>query len=180
MDTFFHFLFPMMAVFAARVHTRHGLLTILPLGIISVLIDIDHFIGVSRATFHNIFFTFFFPLVVIILAFKHGNRFQREFSLLLMIFLFSHIVADLFMEGTVYLLYPLSMAGFNLTGFVVMAGPYTIISSTSIGFALYFLMLLAIFFLEDIDRLIGNKRAGKGLGKVFRKVLQRDKKLIFQ
>jgi hypothetical protein len=175
MDSLFHFLFPMMAVLAARVHLRHGLLTILPLGLIAVLIDADHFIG-TAGMLHNIFFTLVIPLVIIVLAFRYGNHYQREFSILLLIFLFSHTVADLFMEGQVALLYPLTDATFSLAGFTVAIGSFTLVSSTSIGFAIYFLMLLGIFFLEEMERFLD--RTHRNVRRAFSMALRRDRSLL--
>ena len=70
MDSLFHFIFPIIAALAAKVHVKHEIRNILIVGVLAVLIDVDHFVGVERATFHNIFVTVLIPIIIIILAFR--------------------------------------------------------------------------------------------------------------
>ena len=64
MDALFHFVFPIIAALAARLNIKHPVRTIIGSAFLSVLVDLDHFIGLERTTFHNIFVTFHQPVLV--------------------------------------------------------------------------------------------------------------------
>ena len=55
MDSLFHFIFPIIAALAARVHIKHPVRNILIAAFLAVAVDIDHLIGIPRATTTNIF-----------------------------------------------------------------------------------------------------------------------------
>ena len=109
MDSLFHFIFPMIAALAARVHIKHPIRNILFVALLAVLIDVDHFIGLERALFHNVFITIFIPLALMAFVFPLDKKYYlKGFTLLLIIFLSSHLVLDVFTEPGVALFYPLS------------------------------------------------------------------------
>ena len=161
MDSLFHFIFPLIALLAARVRFRkHSIPTIMAVVSVAVLIDVDHYFGmVPRGTFHNLFITLFLPLGLLYLSFRYGVEKHRQISIALLIVLTSHVILDMFSEGAVYLFYPLSMQAFSLAAFYLTTPEgYYLVSSSSIGLLVYFAMLSGCFFLEDIDFFILKKK----------------------
>jgi hypothetical protein len=150
MDPLFHFIFPLMAAMAARIHMKHGIPAVLLMAFSTLLIDADHFIGVPGGTFHNLFFTLAIPFIMLSIAYNWGGEMERQASMCLLLFLFSHTILDLFSGGTVALFYPITGQQFAISA-DVMWGPYQIISSSGMGLLIYFSMLLVCFFLQDID-----------------------------
>lgn len=159
MDSLFHFLFPIIGALAARVHVKHGIRTIILLGVITVLIDVDHFIyGFDRMLFHNIFFTVVFPLVIILVVFlSKSDYYMKGFSVMLFLFLSSHLILDIFTEPGVALLFPLSaqyyLLDFNI--YVPIASKFSsqgaIVSSAGIGVLIFtVLILFPCMFLDEI------------------------------
>jgi membrane-bound metal-dependent hydrolase YbcI (DUF457 family) len=154
MDSLFHFIFPLMAALAARIHMKHGIPAVLLMASTAVLIDLDHFIpGGAGAVFHNLFFTLVIPFTMLSIAYARGSGTQRQAAMCLLLFLFSHTVLDLFSGGTVALFYPITGQQFAIN-FSVAWGGYEIISASGIGLLLYFSILLMCFFLQEIDRRI--------------------------
>jgi membrane-bound metal-dependent hydrolase YbcI (DUF457 family) len=154
MDPLFHFIFPLIAILAARITFRkHSIPIIIAIALSSVLLDVDHFFGlVARGTFHNLFVTVLLPVSLLALSFHYGTEKHRQISIALLIVLTSHIALDMFSEGAVYLAYPLSAQKMSLAALsLVTQEGYYIISSSSIGLLVYFAMLSGCFFLEDID-----------------------------
>ena len=174
MDSLFHFVFPIIAALASRLHVKHPMRTILAAAFITVLIDLDHFIGLERATFHNIFVTILIPLILLYLSFLfRSNRYVKGFFFLLLIFLSSHVFLDLFSnpilgnsigivtnEGGVALFYPLSTTQYAINFNIKIslksnAQPNIIedylVSSLGFGILMYFIIILApCLFLDDI------------------------------
>jgi membrane-bound metal-dependent hydrolase YbcI (DUF457 family) len=153
MDALFHFIFPLMAALAARIHMKHGLVAVLLMASSAVLIDLDYFMGpgLGGAMFHNLFFTLCVPFTILSIMYTWGGETERQAAMCLLLFLFSHTILDLFNEGQVALFYPISTMQFGIN-FNVMWGGYQIISSSGIGLLIYFSILLVCFFLQDIDR----------------------------
>jgi len=173
MDTLFHFVFPIIAALAARIYIKHPIRTIFAAAIVTVLIDIDHFIGVERATFHNVFITILIPIILIFLTLNFKSRkYLESFSFLLLIFLSSHVFVDLFSspvfgsnigittgEG-IALFYPFSGEKYSINFNVKIPlrtslPPYMIegylISSLGFGILLYsILILVPCLFLDNI------------------------------
>lgn len=97
MDSLFHFIFPIIAVLAARLNIKHIMKTSVAAAAITVLIDLDHVWGIARGTLHNVFVTILLPLVLLFFAFHfRTNKYVKGFFLLLFIFLSSHLILDLF------------------------------------------------------------------------------------
>lgn len=159
MDSLFHFLFPIIGALAARLHVKHGFRTILFLGFLTVIIDIDHYIyGFERMLFHNIFLTVALPMAIIAYVFIYEkDYYAKGFSVMLFLFLSSHLILDIFTEPGVAVFYPLSrqyyVVNFNvyvpvLSKFVTEAA---IISSYGIGLLIFsVLILLPCMFLDEI------------------------------
>jgi len=182
MDSLFHFIFPIIAALAAKVHVKHEIRNILIVGVLAVLIDIDHFIGVERATFHNIFVTVLIPIIIIILAFSLRVRYSlKGFSILLLIFLSSHTFLDLFSGSPgVALFYPISNTYYSLefgitvpmtTKFVPSVIEGYVISSLGLGILIYLIIIiLPCLFLDDIIETMEKKHESfrKALKQFFR------------
>jgi len=169
MDTLFHFLFTLMALYAARVHVRHHHLAPFFFAFVATLPDIDHFFGmVPRATLHNVFVVVLFPLVLIMLAFKYEKYgvFWKQMSILLLLVLVSHPILDLFTSYSVLFFYPVSMQPVDLTHFNyfvgIEGGSYPVMSSDSMGVLIYSLILAGAFFLEELVDIQDRTRKGFG------------------
>jgi membrane-bound metal-dependent hydrolase YbcI (DUF457 family) len=185
MDTLFHFVFPIIAALAARLNVKHPIKSILGAAVLTVLIDVDHFIGLERMAFHNVFVTILVPLILLYLAFHFkANRYVKGFFLLLLIFLSSHLFLDLFsynifgndigiIEGNgVALFYPLSntlySVNFNVKiPLTISTPPYAIegylVSSLGFGILLYFIIIVVpCLFLDDIIEIAERKRENLG------------------
>ncbi|MBU3896313.1 MAG: metal-dependent hydrolase [Nanoarchaeota archaeon] len=160
MDILFHFIFPIIAAIAAKVHIRHPIRNILIAATLTVLVDVDHLVGFTRGTFHNIFVLVLIPLLFVAYTF-HRKKFYQEKGLAILIFIFlsSHLFLDLF-TGGVALFYPLSTViyaiNFNIPLIwtnITMGQSYEgmLVSSLGVGIALYFLLIvLPCMYLDDI------------------------------
>jgi hypothetical protein len=151
MDPLFHFIFPLMAALAARIHMKHGILAVFTMAASAVLIDADHFLGAPGAMFHNLFFTLAVPFTMLSIMYTWGGEMERQASMCLLLFLFSHTILDLFSGGTVALFYPITSQQFAIN-FSVVWGGFEIISASAIGLLIYFAILLMCFYLQDIDK----------------------------
>jgi membrane-bound metal-dependent hydrolase YbcI (DUF457 family) len=165
MDILFHFVFPIITALAAKVHVKHKLRDILIAGILTVLIDLDHFIGLERATFHNIFITLLLPMIIVILVFSYKSKYDfNGFSILLLIFLSSHLFLDIFSEGSIALFYPLSKSyyKFDFNIMIPLESKFVskgyFISTLGIGILIYFIIVfLPCLFLDDIIEIMEKK-----------------------
>lgn len=196
MDSLFHFVFPMIAALAARLHIKHTVGTILVAAFLAVLIDLDHFIGIDRTTFHNIFIVFLIPLILLFLAFHFkSSLYVKGFFFLLLIFLSSHVFLDMFsssnrdigiIEGEgIALFYPLSdvryAVAFNIAiPLKINSISYPvegyIVSSLGFGILMYFLIILVpCLFIDDIlDIAEINHEKFRKAAKTFFKNLLKD------
>jgi membrane-bound metal-dependent hydrolase YbcI (DUF457 family) len=177
MDSLFHFLFPVLIALAAKVHVKHEIRNILIVGVLTVLIDLDHYFGLTRATFHNVFITLLLPVIIIIIAFSFKKNYSlKGFSVLLLIFLSSHLFLDLFSEGPVALFYPLSNEyySFNFNISVPLGSGYNgyLISTMGVGILAYFIIIfLPCLYLDDIIEIMEKRHES------FRKALRQFIKL---
>jgi hypothetical protein len=153
MDPLFHFIFPLMAALAARIHMKHGILAVVTMAASAVLIDIDHFMGpgLGGAMFHNLFFTLAVPFTILSIMYTWGGEMERQASMCILLFLFSHTILDLFSGGTVALFYPITSQQFAIN-FSLAWGSYQVISASAIGLLIYFAILLMCFYLQEIDK----------------------------
>ena len=142
-----------MAALAARIHMKHGVIGVLSMALSAVLIDIDHYMGpgLGGAMFHNLFFTLAVPFTILSIMYAWGGETERQASMCLLLFLFSHTMLDLFSGGTVALFYPITNMQFAINT-NIMWGGYEIISASGIGLLIYFSIILVCFFLQDIDK----------------------------
>jgi len=121
-----HFIIPvsLMLIFFPRFYK-----TILSLSWLSILPDLDSFLGLHRAVFHNIFFAVLFSMFILILflLFNYKNFESRKKAAIIfsisLFFLFSHIVLDLGGPG-VAMFYPFSDKLISLNLFLY-ANPQT-------------------------------------------------------
>jgi len=157
MDSLFHFIFAIIGGLALNLHRKHKLELIVFIAFAAVLIDIDHFFGmVPRGTLHNLFFVIGFPFALFIAFYSYEKKKSsirlQSAALLLMVMLFSHVIADTFSEGKVLFFYPLSQAGYGMLNLEIAflenlhAG---IINVEGIAAVVYFILLLAAIFIED-------------------------------
>ncbi|MBN1455634.1 MAG: hypothetical protein JW945_05245, partial [Methanomicrobia archaeon] len=84
-------------------------LLLLPFGLIS---DLDSYVGVHRATLHNLFIIVVPLLLLLVNKRLHSTALQDRYVIFASILLASHISLDAFYNG-VFLLYPVSMASYN-------------------------------------------------------------------
>ncbi len=180
MDSLFHFVFPIIAALAARINIKHPIRTIFITAFLTVLIDFDHFFGLERATFHNIFITILIPIALVLLSLNLKSKYYlKGFSFLLLIFLSSHLFLDLFSfpafgnyigitEGEgVALFYPVINTYYSINFNVkiplkTIFLPYIIeghlISSLGFGILVYsILILVPCLFLDDIIEIAEGK-----------------------
>jgi len=197
MDALFHFVFPMIAALAARIKIKHPARTILLLASLTVLLDLDHFIGLERYLLHNIFIAFLIPLILLYLAFHFRlDRYKKGFLFLLLIFLSSHVLLDLFNwypgtgieleinKGGVALFYPFSATKYSIDFSIIIPLTNTsmnhmvegyVVSSIGFGILIYFLaILIPCIFLEDI--IILSERKHEKLRKAAREFLNKTLK----
>jgi len=157
MDTLFHFLFTLIALYAARVHMKHHHLAPIAFAFIAVLPDLDHFFGmVPRGTLHNVFVTVLIPLLLILLAFKferYGTKWKKA-GILLLLVLTGHVVLDFFTGSNVLFFYPVSDVPVNLNDFQIwynIGGQnYPVVSPDSAGVLIYTFRLAGAFFLDEL------------------------------
>jgi len=186
MDSLFHFVFPIIAVLAARINIKHIIKTSVAAAAITVLLDIDHFIGIGRTTLHNIFITVLIPLLLLYLAFHFKtNRYVKGFFFLLLIFLSSHLFLDLFSsdggsgigisEGSgVALFYPLSLNAYSVNFNIEIQQGY-IASSLGLGILLYFIIIIIpCLFLDDIIEISEKKHENlrKAANEFFKRTIK--------
>ncbi|MCK5334342.1 MAG: metal-dependent hydrolase [Candidatus Aenigmarchaeota archaeon] len=155
MDTLFHFIFSFIAGMAVF-RGKHKVSVIATIALLSILVDIDHFFGLSaRGTFHNVFIVFLVPLVAFITAYFYEKKKSiklQTYALLLMVMLLGHVTADTFYGGGVMLLYPLSETSFEAPGFLVTITDTfhsPIVSRDGVALAIYAIILLLAVFVED-------------------------------
>jgi len=166
MDSLFHFIFPIIAALAARLHIKHPVRNILIAAVLAVVVDIDHFIGIPRATTTNIFVLVIVPLIFVIHTFSRKNNYNTKgLSILILIFLSSHLFLDMF-SGGVALFYPLSLEYYSIEFNVPISWSSwqgqelegLIVSSLGLGILLYFIIIiLPCLFLDDIIEIMEEK-----------------------
>lgn len=159
MDSLFHFIFPIIAALAARVHIKHPIRNILLAAFLAVAVDIDHVFGIPRVTTTNIFLLVLIPMIFIFFAFSRKKNYElKGFAILLLIFLSSHLFLDMF-TGGVGLFYPLSEQIYSIdldipfawTNYSGMGYEGLIVSSLGVGISIFFiLIILPCLFLDEI------------------------------
>jgi len=155
----FHFLFTLIALYAARLHVRHHHLAPFLFAFLAFFPDLDFFFGIHRATLHNLFITLLAPLAILLLTLRYSKNIVLQESVLLsLLVLISHPAFDLF-YGPVELLYPLSRKEFSLSGIQLTAfisgSERVLISAPDFGMLAFVLLLVPAFFLEELLELRG-------------------------
>jgi len=179
MDSLFHFVFPLIAILAARIKVKYKIRTCLFLAAATAMLDIDHVIGVSRGTLHNVFITVLFPVAMLILSFKlekKGETYFKNVSLIMLLFLISHPIADMFTEGGVMFFYPFSHQFYDLTRFSIKSPWGYIVSTAGIGLTIYFLLIMSCIFMEDFMSVLKRRRYKDGIAVV--KTIEKETKKI--
>lgn len=155
MDTLFHFVFSIMAGMAVF-RGKHKLPAVVTLAFLLVLLDADHFFGMStRGTFHNIFIVFVVPLVAFYIFYLYEDKKSiklQTYALTLMVMLAGHVAADMFYGGGVMLFYPFSTTSVTAPNFLLLATNRfyaPIISRDGVALAVYSIVLMFAFFIED-------------------------------
>lgn len=164
MDTLFHFFFSLMAGMAVfRGERKHK--PIILLALLSVLIDMDHFFGMdARGTFHNIFIILLIPLIAFFTFYTYEGKKSirlQTCALILLVMLTGHVTADMFYGGEVKLFYPFSSEDFPVPKFEILTANQfysPLISRDGIALAIYFIIMLLAFFVEDLLYLRNRQR----------------------
>jgi membrane-bound metal-dependent hydrolase YbcI (DUF457 family) len=84
-------------------------LLLIPFGLIS---DLDSFVGVHRATLHNLFVLFVPLLIMIALKYLKITRIKDRYFIFASLLLASHVALDAFYNG-VFLFYPVVEKSYN-------------------------------------------------------------------
>ncbi|MBW2977512.1 metal-dependent hydrolase [Candidatus Woesearchaeota archaeon] len=175
MDSLFHFIFSITGGAASGIHTKHNVLTLLSLGFLATIIDIDHFFGTPRGTLHNLFLAAVIPLIFFLIFFMKKKRFYQNICLLIMIFLVGHVVADLFEQGGVMVFYPLSEKIYKIPGsWELGVGEYPagLISTDGIAITLYFLIIMTAAFVDDFTYFleVKHEKPRKAFARTIKKI----------
>ncbi len=162
METIVHFILPLIAALAARIHLKHGVEWAFVLAAASALLDLDHFIGVPRGTLHNVFVTVAIPLALIVLAFKFEPRTKTKFKELAIanfLFLVAHPIMDLFDNLGVQAFYPLSTQFYNFNDFAIKVTISTgkkvfVAGPQALSIMIFFAVIALVFYLEEVVQLM--------------------------
>jgi len=106
MDSLYHFIFALVGgyVLVKGLGVRYNFLILTALAFFSILIDIDHLLGFHF--FHNVFVLTPFVLLFFIALFMKLKRVQL-YSLILVVILYGHLLADMTYGMGIPLFYPL-------------------------------------------------------------------------
>ncbi|MDY6762006.1 MAG: metal-dependent hydrolase [Candidatus Nanohaloarchaea archaeon] len=162
MDSLFHFVFAFIAGMAVNVRLDHRPLWVVLVAFSAVLIDIDHLLFLAGAlpykrAFHSFLVVGLLPAALFYASYRYERgsesiRYQ-SLSLLLFVMLTGHVVADLFNEGAVPLLYPLSSLlvtlpqGLEAT---VLQEGWHVVTPESVSLALYGAIIGAAYYTEEL------------------------------
>ncbi len=165
MDSLFHFMLAIIAGMAVGLHKKHSFRTIVLIAFAAVIIDVDHFMFGGRSLFHNVWFIFALPILTFLLAYKYEKKSIKwqSYSLILLAVLTSHLVADLFSEGSIMLFWPFSMTAYVIPAaavFSLPATPYTIIGQNGIALTIGAAIILLTHFVEDFIYFFRKKHFG--------------------
>ncbi len=157
MDSLFHFVFSIIVGLSLNIRRKHKLRVIVSAALLVVLIDIDHFFGMTaRGTFHNIFFVSAIPLILFYIGYMYEKPYHsiklQTYSLLLGLMLIAHVICDMFIDGSVKLLYPFNMTDFTMPDIWILATPdffSPIVSPTGIALGIILLFIMIAFYVEE-------------------------------
>ena len=175
MDTLFHFTFSIIVGLAIGIHVKHKFRVLVALAFLSILVDVDHFMGIgSRGTFHNVFFVFLIPLMLFVISYVYEERKSikyQTYSLILLVMLTGHLVGDMLYGSAVKLFYPFSNTLYTFPEYTILATTefYSpIVSADGLMLLVYSLILCSAIFVEDVIYLFEKKH--KTLRNAFRDV----------
>lgn len=148
-DTFFFFLFPMVAALAARVYQKHPVRNIILAGLIGALLDLDYLIGPQRGLLHNIFVTLILPYAIMLYVFYFNKSYHAKgFAIMLYTFVSNHAYLDWTFGGGISAFYPFLTKYYALNLSLSAEG---IISIAGLALILYFAsVLLPLVFLDKL------------------------------
>jgi hypothetical protein len=108
MDILTHIFLPLTLVYVLRgdFKTKH-----FPLALLATLPDFDVLTGIHRGLFHSIIFLA--PTSALTLLVEYALKRRLKYSLIALLFLYSHIILD-FLSGGVPLLYPIANQGIGV------------------------------------------------------------------
>jgi len=156
MDTLFHFIFSIIVGLAIGMHRKHKISILVMLAFLSILVDVDHFLGLSsRGTFHNVFFVFFVPILLFFIFYAYEERKSiklQTYSLILLVMLTGHLVSDMLHGSAVKLFYPFSNTLYTFPQYTILATSdffSPIVSGDGLMLLVYSLILLSAVFVED-------------------------------
>lgn len=167
MDSLFHFVLAIIACMAVGLHRKHGLRIIVLISFFAVLIDIDHFIFAGQKYLHNIWLIAIIPIILFFIAYWYEHKQKKRsirwqtYSLLLLVVMISHAVADYFSSEGLMLFYPFSKAVIMIPSWLAMQlpnTPYAIISQASIALLIGFVVILLAHFIEDFIYFVEKKQ----------------------
>jgi membrane-bound metal-dependent hydrolase YbcI (DUF457 family) len=177
MDPLFHFVFAFIAGMAVNVRLRHRVLWVLGAAFSAVLIDVDHFLFAYPRAFHTVFVTWLLPALLFYVAYRYerGRESIRLQSLVLLLFVMlnGHLVADLFNEGAIRLLYPVSRASISIPADLTVAlnERWLLVSPEGVALTLYGMVIGLAYFAEEFIYFF--ERQHEGLEAAVRDALAR-------
>jgi lysylphosphatidylglycerol synthetase-like protein (DUF2156 family) len=184
MDTLSHYTLALLAGMAVGLHRKHRLRYVIFISLISVLIDLDHFLVLlgfehEYRSMHTVWVATLLPLGLFFVSYAiergSGQDRWQTFFLLMTILLTGHVVTDM-IGGPVKIFYPYSQMKVNLPNINIQASSRfmsTIVSNTGIGIAIYGMIVFSGALVHDI--LWHSRREKKG----FRDALNRSVKDYF-
>jgi len=156
MDTLFHFMIALFGGLALNVRKSYPMRFIFAAALLSIFIDVDHFIFAYKRTFHTLFTAVFIPATLFYLAYLYEDKREitlQSFFLVLIVMLTGHLLMDMaYSTEGLMLLSPLSSTFYALPKIDIMAtsGFYSPIASTpGIALAIYGLIIYIGLFIED-------------------------------
>jgi lysylphosphatidylglycerol synthetase-like protein (DUF2156 family) len=163
-DSLFHFVFAFIAGMAVNVKLRHKAGWVALVALAAVAIDIDHLMFAYQRAFHNVFVVVLLPLALFYVAYKYERDKEQityqSLSLLLLVMLVGHVVADFVAGGPIKLLYPLSSVDVALPGWwelTVIRESWHIVAPEGVALALYGLVIGAAYYAEEFIYFVEEK-----------------------
>jgi lysylphosphatidylglycerol synthetase-like protein (DUF2156 family) len=181
MDTLSHFTLALLAGMAVGLHRKHRLRYVIFISLLSVLIDLDHFLvpmgySTEYRSMHSIWIAVLIPLLLFtaahILERKSGKDGWQTFFLLMMIMLTGHLVTDM-IGGPVKIFYPVSEKQISLPKVNVQATDRftsTIANNTGLGIAIYACIIFSGAIVHDV--IWHSKRDKKGSRDALKRTFQ--------
>ena len=170
MDALFHFVFALVGgyILVKGLGGKYKLTVLVFLSVLSILIDIDHFIGVKIPIFHNIFLAIILPSILLLILYFYKKEWTELhiYIFVFIIMLFGHLLADMIigMYG-IPLFYPLSNTLYMIprSWEVYLGNGYSrpLASTTGIAMAIYFGLIGFVVGLGSFNKYLEKKKYQK-------------------